>query len=375
MSPYHAPIGQRLPPPRVFKLEGKENPRVTRMSTVLSALSLALLAGCGGGSSTPPAATADRFAPVTAELQASVFPDLAMVIGNADGVVWRYSQGNFPADSTHLVASASKWLTSATLMRLVEQGVMRLDDAPQDYLGYWTRDPADSRSRITLAQLLAFTAGFDLGPTDGSCVGDGNTTLDACVRELYDRGLAYEPGTSFYYGPAHMQVAARMAEIASGQDFVTLFRLQVADPLGLSAATAFVSPSQSNPRASGGAASTADDYAEFLRALLAGEVVSDIETFRADRTAPPVVIVSRPGAAETNAIDWHYAFGAWREDPAVERLSSPGAFGWYPWIDFDRGYFALIAVERLPLFGFSPAEESVQLGERVRPLIETALAP
>ncbi len=338
-------------------------------------LAALLLAACGsGGDGRQIVVVDDPFAPVATALGNSVFTDLAVVVGDADGVIWDYSQGDFPLDSSHFVASASKWLTSATLMRLVEQGVMSLDDRPQDYLAYWTGDPADPRSRITLQQLLAFTAGFDLGPTDASCVSQANLSLDACVQELYLAGLAYEPGSTFYYGPAHMQVAARMAEVASGQSFVTLFRLQLGDPLGLSASSAFVSPSASNPRAAGGAVSTANDYARFLRALLAGELISDLDTFVADRTAPPVVIGFRPAGSEVNGTAWNYALGAWREDPGRDRLSSPGAFGWYPWIDFESGYFVLIAVEELPLFGFSPTIESVTLGEQIRPLIEAILA-
>lgn len=342
----------------------------------LALLAALTLAACGGGGSggTPAVPTADPFAPVATAVDAGPFDDIAVLVGDADGVAWSYERGNVSRSSSHLVASASKWLTGATLMRLVEQGLMQLDDRPQDYLAYWTSDPDDPRSRITLEQLLAFTAGFDVGPADGSCVGDGSISLDTCVQALYAAGLAYEPGTTFYYGPAHMHIAARMAEVASGQDFVTLFRLQMADPLGLSAATAFVSPSMSNPRASGGARSTASDYAAFLTALLGRRLIADLETFNADRTAPPVVLASLPGSAASDGNAWRYALGAWREDGADERLSSPGAFGWYPWIDFEAGYFVLIAAEALPSPGFSPSAESVALGASLRPLIEQALA-
>ena len=55
------------------------------------------------------------------------------------------------------------------IMDLVEQGVMSLDDRPQDYLAWWTSDPADPRSEITLEQLLSFTSGFDTGSDDAKC--------------------------------------------------------------------------------------------------------------------------------------------------------------------------------------------------------------
>ncbi|MGB3622472.1 MAG: hypothetical protein WBA20_14075 [Ketobacter sp.] len=51
-------------------------------------------------------------------------------------------------------------------------------------------------------------------------------------------------------------------------------------------------------------------------------------------------------------LDWHYGFGQWIECPSVPfacsvttRISSPGAFGAYPFIDFEQQYFGIVARE------------------------------
>jgi hypothetical protein len=47
--------------------------------------------------------------------------------------------------------------------------------------------------------------------------------------------------------------------------------------------------------------------------------------------------------------DWHYGLGNWVEGTGTApfvpagRNSSPGAFGAYPFIDFSRGYFGIVA--------------------------------
>ena len=98
---------------------------------------------------------------VTAAANASFVPNLYIIVGTRAGVVYRYEKGRFPSASTYPIASASKLVASATIQRLVDRGVMRLDDNPQRYLSYWTSSAADQRSRVTLEHLLSFTSGFN----------------------------------------------------------------------------------------------------------------------------------------------------------------------------------------------------------------------
>ena len=134
----------------------------------------------------------------------------------------------------------------------------------------------------------------------------------------------------------------------------------------------------------GGAESTPADYSEILRALLAGELIVDLNEFTRDRTAS-VSLFDRPSTAEMFG-DWHYGLGFWREcddaqfsaDCANEIvISSPGAFGWTPWIDFENNYYALIATEDsdggLIEIGEGPSNASVELEQTLQPLIADVL--
>jgi len=355
--------------------------RLRNTGIVLAALGLAACGGGGGSGSTPP--PVDHVAALEAALATFPVPDYAIIIGDADGPLLTVEYGSFSVNDRYLIASASKWLTAMVIMNLVEQGVMALDDRPQDYITWWTADPADARSRITLEQLLAFTSGFDIGPDEQSCVTEALTTVDLCAREFYDGGLAYEPGTTFYYGPAHMQVAARMAEVASGLGFSDLVDQSLASLFSLTQ-TDFRVPSAANPRASGGGRSSASDYATILQAILKGTYLSGvIDEMEADRTGPPVVVASAPAALAINGYDFRYALGHWRECPQAtwdancdnrHVSSSPGAFGWYPWIDFDNGYYGVLAVFELAIDGGSPGAASVAFAQDIQPLINAALA-
>jgi hypothetical protein len=61
---------------------------------------------------------------------------------------------------------------------------------------------------------------------------------------------------------------------------------------------------------------------------------------------------------------WHYSIGHWVEDdPKVGdgAFSSPGAFGFYPWIDASKTYYGVVARAEAP-----GALESVYCGRLIR---------
>jgi CubicO group peptidase (beta-lactamase class C family) len=356
--------------------------------TLLLALP-ALLAGCGGGSSTSPVAVpasalppvVDKWAAVKAELDAFSVGNAAIIIGNDSGVRLRYEKGSFRLTDTHLVASASKMMAGLTILKMVQDGQMSLTDSPQRYLPYWTTNPGDPRSRITLAQLLAFTSGFNLSETPGNCIANPATTLQACAQDYYNQGITSAPGATFGYGNAHLQIAGAMAEIAGGKAFSQLFRDKVATPLAIGPVTGINFPSAANPRVAGGGTSTGEDYARMLEGVLLNRLLNaaGLASFQTDQTAG-VPIFFRPSAGG-NTGDWHYAAGSWREcdfTPFDGRcasttiISSPGLFGWTPWIDFDNRYYAVITMEGALVVDSSPI--SVALEQRLQPLIIAALA-
>ena len=356
---------------------------ITRLRP-LAVYLLLLLSGCGGSGGSAPAPAApppDPWAAVKAATDRSPVTNMRVVIGDATGVLLDYEKGSFATSERHLIASATKWLSALVIYRLIEQGVMAPQDAPQDYLIYWANDPSDSRSRITLERLLAFTSGFNNSPSQPGCVGNGAQTLQACVQTIYTGGLDTEPGVAFAYGPEHLHIAAAMAEVASGMLFSELFDQSIRAGLSVSTNTRIVLPSVQNPRASGGGESTVDDSVTILLALLNNTALADTTAFYTDNTAAPVTFTFRPGSTSTG-VDWHYAQGAWRVceqmawDASCENkmiLSSPGAFGWTPWIDVTNGYFGLIAMEESIIT--SPSQTAVELLIELLPLAEAQITP
>ena len=321
---------------------------MTRRLTLIAGLCLAL---AGGVAARP----VHDLAPVDAALQDLVdehgLEGSSLRLARSGVVVHTRHLGGYGPDTRVAIASASKWLSALTLARLVEAGDLRWDSR----VGEFFPDAPAAVQGITLTQLFSHTSGITID--DQACLSSRQSTLQECAGQILAVPLAWTPGTTFAYGGNSMQVAGAMAEIATGRSWDALFVAEMVQPLGLTATdwtAAAIAPGyvpNANPRIGGGARSTLSDYGRVVDMLLAGGEhqgraflsPSTLATMAMDRTVG-LVIASSP-VAEYN---YGYGFGQWVEAKdaygATYRVSSPGAFGFTPWVDWRSGSNGVIVV-------------------------------
>lgn len=102
---------------------------------------------------------------------------------------------------------------------------------------------------------------------------------------------------------------------------------------------------------------TGEEYMAFLKALKDGALlnVSSMNQLVADHNASTTIAYSPIALAQPNGLgeNWHYGFGLWNECQvaanapftctAGTRVSSPGAYGAYPFWDRSKNYFGIVA--------------------------------
>jgi len=328
--------------------------KTVKINQYLLSILLLLLAGCGGGSdndnsnNNPP--PSDPIAALEADISTaldnvSTDADFTLLIKAPNGRVYSHSVGTSSTTTVYESASTSKMVTAAVILSLVNDGVLTLDDNPQNFIGSWPT--TGNLSQIKLRHLLSFTSGLNTAPL---CINNPFTTMAACVDQIAaDNAGALTPGTEFYYGSAHMQVAGLMAINAVGAaNWGEVFANFKADT-GLFSNSVYDLPSLQNPRLAGGMHWIATDYLEFLQALHEGTIlsptlISQMTSDQINGTTIGLTPIDIPGE------NWHYGFGGWIECHNVvfnctttTKYSSPGAYGAYPFVDFDHDYFGILA--------------------------------
>lgn len=236
----------------------------------------------------------------------------------------------YTAATSMNIASASKWLYAAHVVQK-QGGVLSADD-------------------IRFLNLRSGHVSFSACPAW--------QTVDGCLNTLANG--AYTPAADgiFHYGGGHMQKHASLIGLGplDNAGLAAELQTQLGNDVGLG---------YSHPQPAGGVVSTAGDYAQFLRKLLRGELrignrlgshavcTNPTTCTRASQTPIPITE------------QWQYSLGHWVEaDPAVGdgAFSSPGAFGFYPWVDASRRWYGVVARRDPHGSGF----DSVQCGRLIR---------
>ena len=205
----------------------------------------------------------------------------SLIIGKEGRVIHEKYFGSYGPGTVVYVASAGKWLAAATIAAVVDEGRLSWDDKVKKWLPSWT----DRKGEATLRQLLSHTAGYpDYQPV-------GRHPADYSSLKESVSNIAILPGDTmagaiFHYGGLAMQVAGRMAELAAGKDWETLFQEKIARPLGMSFThfTPVDTTQGHNPMLGGGVRTALRDYSHFL------EMISGGGTYRGRRVLSEAAI-------------------------------------------------------------------------------------
>ncbi len=307
---------------------------------------LALLAACGSGGdsgvTTPP------------ELQARADAARATASGNAlctkiapfywevgDATAARASGqvgGTAYGPNTRIsIASASKWF----------------------YSTYWVQRTNGVLSPSDV-QFFNFQSGYTYFAEPPGC--SGQATVGSCLAQTDASGHRFDTQDAatvgkFDYGGGHMQVHASQNGLGAldNAGLAAEIQRQVGSEIAIT---------YTQPQLAGGISTSAADYAKLLRKILGGpllmrDALGTHPVCTDPGTCPNAIFTPSPRGEQ-----WHYSIGHWVEDdPGVGdgAFSSPGAFGFYPWIDAGKNWYGVIATLNL-----GGAIDSVKCGRLVR---------
>lgn len=167
----------------------------------------------------------------TVGLAVVVVRDNAIVYRKALGWKDREQQVPLQEDDLFRIASISKSFTVTSLLQLVEQGKLSLDDDVGDLLGFRVRNPAYPDRAITLRMLLNHTSSI----TDGDNYGSLDFINPGAGKAWRDSYADRAPGEGYEYSNLGYNMAGTIVERVSGERFDAYVKAHVFDPLGLQA--------------------------------------------------------------------------------------------------------------------------------------------
>lgn len=302
----------------------------------------------------------DARAEIAAVLQGMVdehdLPGAAIIVRRNGETLYTDSFGGYDVDTRVAIASATKWVTAATVMTTVEQDGLDLDAPVSAYIA----DAPELIGSATIRQLLSHSSGM---PGSHALQESTDQPMADAVASLLQIEPVAAPGEAVIYGGVSMQIAGFIAQERAETPWQELFHERIAGPLGWGDVVwdhPLVEPSverPANPNLGAGLYLSATDYIAFLDMLTAGGVYdgarilseASVNEILSDNTAG-LNKDELPGGARP---DWGYGLGCWcevmDEDGACLLTNSAGAFATFPWYDRESDVYGVVVTSiRLP---------------------------
>lgn len=265
--------------------------------------------------------------------------DFYWEIGDAHGVRGKGSIGKrYDAHKMLHIASASKWMFGSYVVERIPDKILPEGEVLREL---------EMQSGYTSLKF-------------GSCI--FASTVGDCLSKRDNASKTDSAVGKFWYNGGHDQKLAvdlGMGNLSRAQFAEELKRLLGTD-LELAAGS---------PQPAGGLATTPDSYGRFLRKILSGDL--HMHDFLGRY---PVCTLPRSCAQAIESpvpVAWHYSLNHWVEDDpnGDGAYSSPGAFGFYPWISADRQWYGLLARQSAQQKAYV---SSVMCGQKLRKAWVTA---
>ncbi len=282
---------------------------------MLSRKSVTIIAALASASLLPSAAYAAPADPVelAAEVEALLdksFPDggpgAAIVVTENGKVIYQGGQGladveagtPITPDTVFRFASITKQFAAATMLQLVQESKLRLDDP----LSKFFADYPEPGASATVRQLLNHTSGIQSYTGIAGWMSEAKTstefTTEELIAEFKDAPANFQPGEAFRYNNSGYVLVGAIIEKVTGQSWDQAIIERISNPLGLPSLAGFGDEAQvpgmangyttdddgnpalaqkihmSVPVAAGALRGTVLDMAKWADALHSGKVVS-----------------------------------------------------------------------------------------------------
>ena len=134
-----------------------------------------------------------------------------------DTLVYKTELGEFDSKTVAPIASSSKWLTAALILKMVDQGKISLDDKVSQYIPIYE---TYGKSYITIRHCLSHFTGIEAEKGIGGILSRKKfASLEDEVASFAKKEIQSNPGTEFRYSNMGLNIAGRILEIVTKKKF------------------------------------------------------------------------------------------------------------------------------------------------------------
>jgi len=179
---------------------------------------------------------------ITQQVDYRAVPGLSIAIVFDQEIVWAKGYGYSDVDreiratpaTVYRIGSVTKLFTSTAILRLRDEGKLRLDDPVSLFLPWFhIRNPFPDAPEITIRQLLTHTSGLPREADFPYWTDHIFPTREELAAAVADQGVVNPPETTYHYSNLGMALLGEVVTEVSGQSWADYVQEQILDPLGM----------------------------------------------------------------------------------------------------------------------------------------------
>ncbi len=257
--------------------------------------------------------------------------DLMVYVGRKDTTEFCFRMGQYNADTRLPIMSASKAVTAAVIMSIVESGKLKLDDKVSKYIPSFGNEKKD----ITLRQLMSHTSGILVESRFDS---RSDLTLAQNVDSIALRtALLFAPGKQAQYGSVAYGVVARVAEVVEKKTWAQIFQERIGSKCSMK--DVVYSPDHPlNPEPGYGIVCSMNEYLRFLTMIYNKGTYNGVRVL----TEESIAIMEQDNS---NKVDPTYGLGLFRyeiQNGVSKEVACLSARGVHAWVNRSKNFYGLI---------------------------------
>jgi hypothetical protein len=287
-------------------------------------------------------------------------------VGNANGAMASGSSTQaggtaVTAATRWVIASASKWIYGMYVIQN-RGGVANLTPADIKFLTFtsgYTYMVTDTQAATCAAPASGADSINYCLTLPGTTSGTLNSSHDPSTDGVFDYNSGHEENHAGQFQPeiSNLDTSALGTAIVGGLN-VSGVTLRYDQPL-----------------LAGGIYASANDYSPILRAILSGQL-GMLDALGTHAVCAWVGSGCNAASSPSVTVHWHYSITHWVEDDPVSgdgAFSSPGAFGFYPWIEANKRFYGVISRYQPSNGEIQDGLASSQCGHEIRAAWETGV--
>ncbi|MEO9870043.1 serine hydrolase [Ekhidna sp.] len=228
-------------------------------------------------------------------LQLAVMKNDSLMYSNAFGYSDQLNKVKANPTTQFRIASVSKTLTSAGIMKLVSEGKVDLDESVREYVPTFPQKKYPIKVRQLLSHLGGIRDYYGVSWKDELFIQEHYNSSNEAISIFSNDSLVAEPGTQFVYSSFGYTLLGAIIESASDQSYLDYMSNEIWRPLKMSFTYGDIADSTMNDKSkfyfltgeeaspydlsyiypSGGLVSTSEDLVKFGSMLLNGKLLDE----------------------------------------------------------------------------------------------------